>query len=75
MDTVLTITNYTFKWKEIGVNCKRLVDNVYNNLIRNYYLENNVVNRKKKMPRKHLTLRALLVCLFLQVFIVLTHTG
>lgn len=39
MDTVLTITNYIFKWKETEVNCKRLVDNVYNNLIRNYHLE------------------------------------
>lgn len=29
-------------------NSNMLADNVYNNLIRNHYLENNIVNMKKK---------------------------
>lgn len=70
-------------------NSNLLADTVYNNLIRNYCLENNIVNMKKNVLRKHLifrellvyfftkhlTFRELLVGFFLQVFIMFSHIG
>lgn len=45
-------------------NSNLLADTVYNNLIRNYCLENNIVNMKKNVLRKHLIFRELLVYFF-----------
>lgn len=46
-------------------NSNMLVDNVYNNLVRIYYLENNV--NMKNLSRKDLTLREFLVYFFTSI--------